>query len=226
MQYRRILALALLSACAEAGVALEKPDAPPSTGGADASVDSPTSTGTDAAVDSPAQCTPMTVNLLQNPNFETTPLATGWTETRYMNEPIVRTDGIAGQSPTTKAWLGGVVGTIGSNATDGLHQDIAIPASATNIVLTGFYEVRTGETGTAIYDRGSLDLVSTTGTVIEPIQAFTNAAPTTTWTAINKTITANVKGTTVRLRMTSSNDFTAASAFYFDTMVLNATVCQ
>ncbi len=216
----------MLSACAEAGVSLERPDAPV-TGNPDAAVDSPTSTGTDAAVDSPpAGCTMMMVNLLANPAFETTPLATGWTETRYMNEPIVRTDGIAGQSPTTKAWLGGVVGTIGANATDGLHQDIAIPASAMNIVLTGFYEVRTGETGASVYDRGSLDLVSTAGTVIEPIQAFTNAAPTTTWTAINKTITANVKGTTVRLRMTSSNDFTAATAFYFDTMALNATVCQ
>jgi hypothetical protein len=223
MQYRRILALALLSACAEAGVALEKPDAPPSTGGGDASVDSPTSTGTDAAVDSPAQCTTMTVNLLQNPNFETTPLATGWTETRYNNEPIVRTDGIAGQSPTTKAWLGGVTG---SAAADALHQDIMVPASTTALVLTGFYEVRTGETGATVYDRGSLDLVSTAGAMIEPIQAFTNATPTTAWTAINKTITANVKGTTVRLRMSSTNDILDATSFYFDTMVLNATVCQ
>jgi hypothetical protein len=223
MQYRRILALAVLSACAEAGVALEKPDAPPSTGGADASVDSPTSVATDAAVDAPPACTPMTINLLQNANFEATPLATGWTETRYNNEPIVRTDGIAGQSPTTKAWLGGVTGAA---AADALHQDILVPASTTALVLTGFYEVRTGETGATIYDTGSIDLVSTTGTMIEPIQAFTNATPTTTWTAINKTFTANVKGTTVRLRMRSTNDILNATSFYFDTMVLNATVCQ
>ena len=224
MQYPRILALAMLSACAEAGVSLEKsPDAPVSSGG-DASVDSPASTGTDAASpDSPGPCMTMTINLLQNPSFETTPLATGWTETRYMNEPIVRTDGIAGQSPTAKAWLGGVTG---SAAADAQHQDIMVPASTTALVLTGFYEVRTGETGATVYDRGSLDLVSTAGVMIEPIQAFTNAAPTTTWTAINKTITANVKGTTVRLRMNSTNDILNATSFYFDTMVLNATVCQ
>jgi hypothetical protein len=223
MQYRRILALAMLSACAEAGVSLEKPDAPPLTIGGEAGVDSPTSTGADAAVDSPAQCTTMTINLLQNPSFETTPLATGWTETRYNNEPIVRTDGIAGQSPTTKAWLGGVTG---SAAADALHQDIMVPASTTALVLTGFYEVRTGETGATVYDTGSIDLVSTAGTMIEPIQALTNATATTAWTAINHPITANVKGTTVRLRMRTTNDILNATSFYFDTMVLNATVCQ
>ena len=227
MLYRWLWPLALVTACAEAGQSQPQGqvDAPPGVT-PDARVDAP-STSIDASVDTPGPCTPMMVNLLTNGNFETMPLATGWTETRYENEPIVRTDGtIVAQSGTVRAWLGGVLGTLGADAADALHQDIAVPASATNIVITGFYDVRTGETGTTPYDDATVALVSTGGAVIEQVQAFSNAAPTTTWTAINKPVTANIAGQTVRLRLTSNNDFTAATSFYFDTLAVSATVCQ
>ena len=165
----------------------------------------------------------MTVNLLLNPSFDATPLATMWTETRFGNELIVRNDGFAAQSGTSKAWLGGVTGAA---ATDGLHQDIAIPASATGVAITGFYHVITGETGATVYDRGNIDLATTAGTTIEAIMAFDNAHATTGWTAFNKTFTQSVAGMTVRVKMTSTNDGLNATSFYFDTLALNATVCQ
>lgn len=224
MSYRGIVAaVAMLSACAEAGVTLERVDAP--VGSSDGKTDAPGTTD-GPPIDGPPACTQMTVNLLQNSNFDTTPLATMWTETRYGNELIVRTDGFAAQSGTTKAWLGGVVGTIGANATDGLHQDIAVPASATGISITGYYHVITGETGTTVYDRGNIDLATTAGTTIEAIMAFDNAHATTGWTVFSKTFTQNVAGMTVRVKMTTSNDFSSATSFYFDTLVLNGTVCQ
>lgn len=213
----------MLSACAEAGVTLERVDG--SVGTSDGKEDSP-GTADAPMTDSPPACTQMTVNLLQNANFDATPLATMWTETRFGTELIVRTDGFAAQSGTTKAWLGGVIGSIGAPATDALHQDVAIPASATGISITGYYHVITGETGTTVYDRGNVDLATTAGTTIEAIAAFDNAHTTTGWTAFDKTFTQNIAGMTVRVKMSSSNDFSAATAFYFDTLALNATVCQ
>ncbi len=224
MSYRRALvaALAVLSACAEAGVSLERTDASLTSSDGNSTTDSPPGSA-DASTDSPPACTPMMVNLLQNPSFEGAPLATGWSETRYQNEPIVRTDGFAAQSPTTKAWLGGVTG---SAASDALHQDIAVPASTTALSITGFYYVVTGETGATVYDRGTIDLVSTAGTTIEAIQAFTNAGAVGAWTAFNHPFTATVAGQTVRLKMSSTNDILNATSFYFDTLALTATVCQ
>lgn len=230
MLYRRIwvLPLALLAACAEAGQGQPngQVDAPPGSN-PDAKTDGPPITGGDASVDSPGPCTPMTVNLLTNGNFETMPLATGWTETRIQNEPIVRTDGtIVAQSGSVRAWLGGVLGDLGTPAADALYQDVAVPASATNITITGYYDVRTGETGTAQYDKATFAIASTGGAVLETVQALSNAAPTTSWTQLTHPVTAAIAGQTVRLRLSSTNDFTAATSFYFDTLALTATVCQ
>ena len=93
------------------------------------------------------------------------------------------------------------------------------------LVVTGMYDVRTAETGNTAFDTGTLALVTTTNAPIESVLALTNLTPRTTWTAINHPVTASVAGMTVRLRMTSSNDFTAASSFYFDSLGLMATVC-
>jgi len=38
-------------------------------------------------------------------------------------------------------------------------------------------------------------------------------------------VTAAVAGMTIRLRMTSSNDFSSTSSFYFDSLGLMATFC-
>lgn len=224
MLYGRLWPLALLAACAEAGQGQPngQVDAP-LTGNPDARIDAPV-TGGEAGIDAPGPCTPMQVNLLTNGNFDTMPLATGWTETRIQNEPIVRSDGtIVAQSGSVRAWLGGLTG---SAVTDALTQDIMVPASATNIGFTGFYDVRTGETGTTPYDTAKVELLTTGGTVLESIKTFSNAAPTTAWTAFSKTFTSNVAGMTVRLRLTSTNDILNATSFYFDTFAVNATVCQ
>lgn len=228
MLYGRLWPLALLAACAEAGQGQPngQVDAP-LTGNPDARIDAPV-TGGEAGIDAPGPCTPMQVNLLTNGNFDTMPLATGWTETRIQNEPIVRSDGtIVAQSGSVRAWLGGVLGDLGADASDALQQDVTVPASATNIVITGFFDVRTGETSTTNqYDKATFAIVSTGGAVLEQVQAFSNASPTTAWTQINHPVSTNIAGQTVRIRLSSTNDFSAATSFYFDTLALTATVCQ
>ncbi len=208
-----------LVGCATATPGNEPPDAP--VGGPDAPrIDAP-----GVVIDAPVQCTTMTSNLLTNPAFEMT--TTGWMETLIDAQAIVRADGpVAAHTPTLKAWMGGVVGGLITPATDALWQDVVIPASTTQLVVTGMYDVRTLEaTTTSVFDTGTLALVTTANAPIESVLALSNLTPRTAWTAINHPVTAAVAGMTIRLRMTSSNDLSSTSSFYFDSLGLMATFC-
>ena len=177
-------------------------------------------------------CTPMQIEMLQNPSFDLAPAGTMWIAAPYdPTLPIVTSVlGIAQQSAPYDAWMGGLQGTdYGvSTCTDTLYQDIAIPATATALVLTGYYEIRTSDSTTIVYDKASVALTQTNGTVIEPVfteQQLNNTHATTTWTAINHTFTNVSAGQTVRLYFTTLNDITLATSFYFDTLSLKATAC-
>jgi len=168
------------------------------------------------------QCTPQMIELLQNKAFDAAPEGVNWTATPInATYPIVTTDdGIAEQSPTEKAWMGGIV-----SGTDSLYQDIIIPATATSLVLSGYYEVRTSETGATIYDRGSLNLTTTTGALIEAIASYDNTHPTTSWTVLNHSFGSASAGQTVRLYFTTTNDFSNETSFFFDSLSLQAMAC-
>jgi hypothetical protein len=137
---------------------------------------------------------------------------------------ITAMDGSSGpaeHSPPYKAWLGGFNG---NGVTDVLHQDFAIPAATTQLVFTGFYQVRTDETSSSTaYDTASVALVQTGGTLIETALAVSNLTPRSTWTAFAHTFTQDVSGQTVRLRLTSRSDTSRPTSFYFDTLALTAT---
>jgi hypothetical protein len=137
--------------------------------------------------------------------------------------PIVGTDpGVATpQSPTMYAFLAGYA----QAKSDSIYQDVAIPANATALQITGFYAVRTNETGATAYDTSNVEIVTTGGMVLETILATQNK--NVGWTALDKTITnlAAMKGQTVRLRMTSTSDLTLATGFGYDTLKLLVT-CQ
>lgn len=197
-----------------------RPDAPP---------DAPPAVPPDAAMPDAYVCQVMTMQLLQNPALDLTPVGTGWVQQNIDNTyPIITDqDGIAEDSAPYKAWLGGLLApTLGGSVTDVLYQDVTIPAGTTMLRLTGKYEVRTGESGTTVYDTAQVGLTHTDGTPIETVLSLSNATPTTAWTAIDKTFTTNLSGQTVRLRFTSSNDYALATSFYFDTLALTATYCQ
>ncbi len=180
----------------------------------------------------PDACVPLITELLTNPVLDLSPTGIGWTEVPIQNlpggpYPIITSDGLAAQSPPFKAWLGGAAGEDANpeqdSLTDQLYQDVAVPALTTQLVLTGFYVVGTTETGSVVYDTGSLDLLQTNGTPIENVMALNNTTTVSDWTTFSHTFTANVSGQTVRLRATSTNDITNNSNFFFDTLSLKAT---
>ena len=240
---KRALAAVLFAGCAS-GSAAQQQDAPVS-GGPDAkvfldgSIEGHPDASPDAHPDAPADarpdappdaCVPQTTELLQNPVFDLTPAGTLWTEVPIDPAyPPITTDGFAAQTAPYKAWLGGIDGTTeGQNSvTDQVYQDITVPAGTTALVITGYYATGTNETTTtAVYDTGSLDLLQTNGTPIENVLSLSNLSSTGgAWAIFSKAFTHIPAGQTVRLRMTSTNDITNVSNFFFDTLSLKATHC-
>lgn len=188
-------------------------------GGGDSSIG-----GTDAA------CTVMTTNLLANGNFDAG--GTGWTVTPILSgDPMINTQAadsgpVGAQSPTYRAWMGGVEQAPSTNK-DAIYQDVAIPASTTALVFNGYYEVRSADSDTTAYDKADVELVATTGTTqLELIKHLDNKGKTTSWQTFTKTIAATVAGTTVRLKFSSAGDGLYATSFFYDSVALNATYCQ
>ncbi len=199
----------------------------------------------DAPIDSPPDafvfldaCVPHATQLLQNAAFDLDAGGTGWVQqpvpgaTGGPYYPITSVAiGPTPQSPAYKVFEGGLTGADtsgGTSATDALYQDVAIPAGTTQLVLTGYYIVGSTETTTTIkYDNMSMDLTQTTGTPIENVLAFSNlnAQTAVTWNFFTHTFAspAAIAGTTVRLHMTSTNDVSNNSNFFFDTLALTAT---
>lgn len=174
----------------------------------------------------PGPCTTMTKNLLRNSNFDTTPAGTDWNATPINSTyPIVTNDpgGVPAQSPVYRAWMGGLAQ---SGATDVLYQDVTVPPMTTKLELKGFYDLRTSEVGTNIYDRATVELTSVTNTQLELIKALDDNGATTAWTAFNKVFTGSYSGMTVRLRFSTASDSLDPTSFFFDTLALDATFCQ
>lgn len=248
---KRAFAAVVLAGCASGSAAQQQQDAPAS-GGPDAKVfldgnieghpdapadaaphiDAPPDAHPDARpIDAPPDaCVPQTTELLANPVFDLTPAGTSWNQTPIDPAyPPITSDGFAAQTAPYKAWMGGFDGQSKSmnSVTDVVYQDVTVPAGTTALVLTGYYVVGTNETSTTtVFDTASLDLLQTNGTPIENVMAPTNLTVTgSTWTAFTHNFTHLPAGQTVRLRITSTNDITNVTNFFFDTFSLKATHC-
>jgi hypothetical protein len=218
--------LVAIAGCAQAGTSEHGSDPDASVTRNDGSIG-----GGDSSISgSDAGCTIVTMNLLANGNFDAG--GTGWTVTPIISgDPIINTqagDGgtIAPQTPTYRAWMGGVEQAPTTNK-DVMYQDVAIPPSTTALEFTGYYEVRSAENDGMAYDKADVELVATTGTTqLELIKHLDDNGKTTSWTMFSKTIAATVAGMTVRLKFSSAGDGLYATSFFYDSLALNATYCQ
>ena len=195
-------------------------------GGAIAGRDRPAAEGVDAhpaSHDAPTGCTTQSTDLLMNGAFDTMPAGSGWVSTpANPTYPIVTSNGtVAAQSAPDKAWMGSFV-----SKTDDMHEDVAIPASTTALVLAGYYQVRTTETATTANDTAKVELADSSGSLLESALALDNTQATTAWVPFTYSITSNVAGKPIRLVFTTANNSTKATSFYFDTVTLTATSCQ
>ncbi|HEU5056747.1 MAG TPA: hypothetical protein VFU21_09475 [Kofleriaceae bacterium] len=202
----------------EGGGAIDKPDS-----GLEVIADAspPHNDPPDAA---PPSCQTQTLNLLGNPNLDSGQ-GGGWLESSSGDYPlIVNQDTIDGDidahTPVFVAWLGGY-----PDAVDSMSQEIAIPADATAVHVTGHRYFITSEGG-GVYDRSWVDITSTSGMVLETLKQFSNQDANGAWTAFDFPVTGGYQGQTIRFRLRSDADATLRSSFFYDSLAFEVTSCQ
>lgn len=215
MPYRLAVIAVTLAGCANAGIKGQ---------GDDDQVDAP-------RLDAPmadAPCVPVTTEVLVNGSFDSMPEGTGWTQVPIDptlppitgDEPVPAIDE---QSPTLKAWMGGFAQAA---ADDSISQPLAIPPGTTALMLTGYYWVKSADSTTVVHDTSTVELVGTGSTVIDTALALDNKTRHTTWQPLAHDIpVGTLAGTTVTFRISSHNDGTSATSFWYDTLSLQATHC-
>jgi hypothetical protein len=227
----RMYCLLALGACSTPATVADQDDQPDAaqTARLDAAVPDPTypdaAVTPDAGAPPPDACVPQITQLIVNAAFDEMPAGKGWTQTLIdADSPLVTdADGVTEQTPALKAWLGGIEAPLGATVKDTIVQDVVIPANTTSLVLTGFYDVRTGELGTTAFDTAKLVVTKTDGTTIATVLSLSNLTAKTTWTTFAHAFSQNLSGQTVRIRITSTNDELDPTSFFFDSMSLLAT---
>jgi hypothetical protein len=177
---------------------------------------------TDAPID--AGCTTMVLQRLTNPAFDLTPVGTGWVQTPHNAAfPLITgDDGLAEHTAPYKAWLGGWAEV----SSDVMYQQVMIPVGTTQLTVRGQYAVATDEIGSTVYDTCNVELLNSSGGLIQSVMALSNVTTTATWTAFQLTFTSPQAGQTVRLNFRAASDSSFATSCYFDSLALEATVCQ
>ena len=170
-----------------------------------------------------AACTPTVVNLLANPNFDLG--HTNWVESSNHGWDIIvaTTDDppfpVTPQSGSYGAWMGGDYDEVAS-----LYQDVAIPAGATNLQVTGYYWIGTEEILGA-YDYSSVEIRNSGGTLLEQLHEWSNTDNNTAWAAFAYSPAGAYAGQTIRLHFAATCDYTDNTNFFYDSVALNATLC-
>jgi hypothetical protein len=174
----------------------------------------------DAAIDAGPTCTTMVLQRLVNPAFDAVPIGTGWTEVRIDPTAALITNEGAVQSAPNSAWMGGF-----ETGSDELRQDVIIPLGTTQLVLRGYYGVATDEIF-GPFDFSELALTTPANVILESAILLDDTDAGGSWMSFQKVFNGNYSGQTVRVRIRSSNDGSLATSFFYDTLALDATVCQ
>jgi Zn-dependent metalloprotease len=143
-------------------------------------------------------------NLLGNPGFESG--ATVWTSTAGA---ITSSTGRPAHSGTWKAWLGGN----GATATESVAQTVTIPASASAAKLSFWLRTDTAESGSTVYDRLRVQVVS--GTTTSTLATYSNVGANATWSQKSLSLAAYA-GKTVTVKFLMTEDTTLQTSFVVD----------
>ncbi len=168
-----------------------------------------------------AACTPTVVNLLANPNFDLGQVS--WVESSNHGWDIIvdsATLAVAPHSGSYGAWMGGDYDEVAT-----LYQDVAIPAGATNLQVTGYYWIGTEEYLGTAYDVSSVEIRNSGGTLLEQLHQWDNLDENSGWTAFAYSPAGGYAGQTIRLHFAASCDYVDNTNFFYDTIALNATLC-
>ncbi|GER91430.1 DNA-binding protein [Dictyobacter vulcani] len=146
-----------------------------------------------------------TGNLLQNGGFESG--SSPWVESSIGGYEIV--DSSNPHTGSYEAYLCGY-----NNCQDSIYQTVTLPASSTSDVLSYYWYVNTTET-THSFDYLSIQVRSTSGTVLSTPQKLSDGSTTGSWQKSSFDISA-YKGQTVQIAFVATNGNQNPTDFYVD----------
>jgi hypothetical protein len=199
----------------DAGEPEDMPDARPvEPGDPDAAPPPPI----DAAPPPPDAAMCQTTQLLLNPDFDATPLGTGWT----LEDDVLSSTGPAGEDTAPNSlWLGGL-----ALRDEVIYQEVLVPAGLMSLTLTLKFQVRSPEGGNTVYDSATLTVRSASNEVLHELRQWSNRdAATTSWQSASFTIPNTVAGERVRIHFAGITDRSFHTSFQFDTLALTAVAC-
>ena len=165
-----------------------------------------------------------TTNILQSPGFET---STGWSWTYSGTTHTWRTSSttpVSARGGSYKAQLCSYTSTYYQSQTENLTQTVTIPSAATAASLNFYYYIKTAETTTSTaYDKLTITVENTSGTVLATLTTMSNLNKTTNWTQKTGLDLLSYKGQTVVLRFKGTTDSSLGTMFLLDDMTLNVT---
>lgn len=208
-------------------------DAPPGSPDARSFVDAPPGSPDASVVISPDAmvgppdamgCTTQMVQLLSNENLDLGS-GSGWIE-NGAGYPIILspTDPtyplpVTPQTGNYAGWMGGV-----DSATRSMYQDIAVPAGATGMSVTGYRYIATEETS-GVWDVFTITIRNTSNSVLETLGSLSNANATDSWLNFTYTPISSYAGQTVRLHFENTNDIINNTNFFIDSFAVRVTAC-
>ena len=146
-------------------------------------------------------------NVLRNPGFEEG--RTAWTESSSGGYALITTDRPRTGSYST--WMGGY-----NYATESIRQTVTVPSNGT---LTYWWRMETSESGSAVYDRLRVQLLSSSGTVLATLRTWSNASTEAVWSSDTISL-AGYAGQSVQLRFLTTTDSSLATSFFVDDVAL------
>ena len=138
--------------------------------------------------------------------------ATSWSGT---TGAIGTWTGQPAKTGTKNVWLGGN----GSAITEAITQTVAIPSTATTATLSFDLHIDTAESGTTVYDKLTVTLKNTSGTVLKTLATYSNANAASGYTNRSFDVSA-YKGQTVVVSFSETEDSSLQTSFAIDNVSL------
>jgi xanthomonalisin len=151
--------------------------------------------------------------LITNGGFEST--ATPWTLTSGVLCTNAGCSGETAHAGTGFAWLNGY----GTAHTDSATQTVTIPAGKTSASLSFYLHIDTKETGSTAYDKLSVQVLNSAGTVLGTLATYSNANAAAGY-ALKTLSMASYIGQTVKIRFNGVEDSSLATSFVLDDVAL------
>ena len=165
-----------------------------------------------------------TTQVLVNPGFESG--TSSWTVSTSTAHTVMTTVTTpqAAHGGSYQAQLGYYNGTYYQSETDSIRQTVTIPSTATAATLSFWYNIRTQETTTSTaYDKLTVTVENSSGTVLATLTTLSNLNKTTAWTQKTGLSLLSYKGQTVVVRFKATTDSSLGTFFGLDDLALNVT---